>query len=341
VLQVDDGWQLAVGDWEANSKFPDGMAALAKNIRSTGRKAGLWLAPLIAVRSSRLFQEHPEWFLKDKHGDFASAGFNWGEQLYALDTTHPAAMQWLGALMRQVREWGFDYIKLDFLYAGALPGVRYSPIPREQSYRKGLDFMHQAMDGDTYFLACAAPVLPSLGLCDALRVGPDVAGEWESRRDSALLNNFNTPGTRNAIRTALHQLWLAPLVRVDPDVAYFASPGNSLTAQQKRLLQDLALICGFKATSDLPQWLTEQEREQLRLFLQDEQQAVRVGRYSFRLGDRLVDFSEHVTFPAPMSLSETLLAPFICLLSEQPWALRLFDRMGKGRLEKLKKELLQ
>jgi alpha-galactosidase len=341
VLQVDDGWQISVGDWEANSKFPSGVGALAEKIKSTGRRAGLWLAPLIAVRSSRLFGEHPEWFLKDERGAFASAGFNWGEQLYALDTTHPAGMQWLAALMRQVRAWGFDYIKLDFLYAGALPGSRYSPIPREQAYRKGLDFMHQAMGDDAYFLACGAPVLPSLGLCDALRVGPDVGGEWESRRDSVLLNNFTTPGTRNAIRTTLHQLWLAPLVRLDPDVAYFASRGNSLTAQQKRLLQDLALICGFKATSDLPQWLTEREREQLRLFLQDEQTPVRTGRYSFRLGDRLVDFSEHVTFPAPVSLPETLLAPFIRLLSEQPWALRLFDQMGKGRLEKLKKELLQ
>ena len=71
VLQVDDGWQVSVGDWEANAKFPSGMAALAEKIKSTGRKAGLWLAPLIAVKSSRLFREHPDWFLKDEKGNFA------------------------------------------------------------------------------------------------------------------------------------------------------------------------------------------------------------------------------------------------------------------------------
>ncbi len=80
VLQVDDGWQVAIGDWEANNKFPSGMAALADKIKSTGRKAGLWLAPFIAVKSSKLFREHASWFLRDQKGKFVSAGFNWGEQ---------------------------------------------------------------------------------------------------------------------------------------------------------------------------------------------------------------------------------------------------------------------
>ncbi|MFN8424665.1 MAG: alpha-galactosidase [Anaerolineales bacterium] len=66
VLQVDDGWQTSIGDWEANGKFPSGMNALAEKIKSTGRKAGLWLAPLIAVESSRLFREHPDWFCATK-----------------------------------------------------------------------------------------------------------------------------------------------------------------------------------------------------------------------------------------------------------------------------------
>jgi hypothetical protein len=35
---VDDGWQLSIGDWEANGKFPSGMNALAEKIKSTGAK---------------------------------------------------------------------------------------------------------------------------------------------------------------------------------------------------------------------------------------------------------------------------------------------------------------
>ncbi len=66
VLQVDDGWQVDIGDWEVNGKFPSGMNALAEKIKSTGRRAGLWLAPLIATKSSKLFHEHKDWFLRDE-----------------------------------------------------------------------------------------------------------------------------------------------------------------------------------------------------------------------------------------------------------------------------------
>ncbi|MCE7918178.1 MAG: alpha-galactosidase [Anaerolineae bacterium] len=334
VLQVDDGWQVSLGDWEANEKFPAGMTALADKIKSTGRKAGLWLAPLLAAKSSRLFREHPDWFLKDEAGKFVSAGFNWGEWMYALDTTHPAAQEWLAALMKQVRAWGFDYLKLDFLYAGALRGKRHTEAPREAAYRLGLKVLREAMGADAYFLACGAPIVPSLGLCDALRVGPDVAGEWESHRDAVLLQNPTTPGTRNAIRTTVNRLWLSPLVQTDPDVAYFAAKGNSLTVEQRLLLQDLALVCGFKATSDLPQWMTPAERESLRAFLEDTNEYRPEGGYRYRVASRRVDFTPAIELPPRPNKLESIQRTIFAALGNQPWALRLLDWMGKRSLKK-------
>jgi len=339
VLQVDDGWQAAIGDWEANAKFPAGMSALAEKIKSTGRQAGLWLAPLIAAAGSSLFREHPDWFLKDARGRFVSAGFNWGEKLYALDSTHPSALEWLAALMKQVRAWGFDYLKLDFLYAGALPGVRHADMPREAAYRHGLKVMREAMGAEAFFLTCGAPILPSLGLCDALRVGPDVGGEWESQRDAVLLYNPTTPGTKNAIRTTLHQLWLSPLVQIDPDVAYFAARGNSLTPEQKQMLQDLALVCNFRATSDLPQWLSAEERENLRAFLKDKHKVTQSDRYTFKLGKRIVDFSSVMPLPPPARGFEAVQGAVIGWLGSQGWALRMLDQMGKRALEKMKERM--
>ena len=46
VFQIDDGWEVVVGDWEANAKFPEGMAAIAERITEAGLRPGLWLAPL-------------------------------------------------------------------------------------------------------------------------------------------------------------------------------------------------------------------------------------------------------------------------------------------------------
>jgi alpha-galactosidase len=339
VLQLDDGWQASIGDWEANDKFPSGMGPLAAKIRASGRTAGLWLAPLLVVPSSSLYRQHPEWLLRDADGKLVPAGFNWGEPLYALDTTHPAVLDWLRALMEQVRAWGFDYIKLDFLYAGALPGKRHTDMPREAAYRQGLHAMREAMGADAYFLACGAPILPSLGLCDALRVGPDVAGEWESQRDAVLLYNPTTPGTRNAIRTTLNRLWLNPLVATDPDIAYFCSQQNSLSAEQKRLLQDLALVCNFKATSDLPQWLNASERQELRTFLEARPKVERTGRSAFELDGRKVDFGQAMPLPSPPSGLDILSSMFLGWVGDQGWALKVLDQQGKRALQKRLKNL--
>ena len=44
---VDDGWQVAWGDWRPNDKFPSGMDGLAGDLRGEGHAVGLWLAPLL------------------------------------------------------------------------------------------------------------------------------------------------------------------------------------------------------------------------------------------------------------------------------------------------------
>jgi alpha-galactosidase len=334
ILQVDDGWQVNVGDWEANEKFPSGMETLAARIRASGRTAGLWLAPLTVLRSSNLFRRHRDWLLHNHDGRLVPAGFNWGEPLYALDTTRPEVLDWLQALMKKVRAWGFDYLKLDFLYAGALPGKRHVDLPREAAYRQALHTMREAMGADAYFVACGAPILPTLGLCDALRVGPDVDGEWEIHRDAVLLSNPTTPGTRNAIRTTLNRLWLQPLVATDPDVAYFCSRQNKLSIEQKRSLQDLALICNFKATSDLPQWLSADERDALRAFLQANPKIERPGRYQFNIDSREVDLATTTLLPDPPSGLDELGSLILGWVSNQGWALRVFDRLKKRNLQK-------
>jgi alpha-galactosidase len=327
VLQVDDGWQARVGDWQANAKFSSGMAALAGKIRTTGRRAGLWLAPLLAVRSSRLFHEHPDWFLRDEDGRYVSAGFNWGEPLYALDTTRLEVDRWLADLMKQVRSWGFDYIKLDFLYAGALKGVRSRDVPREAAFRQALATLRSAMGPDAFFLTCGTPILPTLGLCDAIRIGPDVGGVWESDRDAKFFSNPSTPGTKNAIRTVLGRLWLQPIMRTDPDVAYFAPVWNELTPDQRRLLQDLALVCGFKATSDLPQWLDDTTRAALRSFLEASPAVERLDRATFCIDGRRVDFSPALPLPPAPQGFTALEADVLGWLGSQPAVLKIFNAL--------------
>jgi len=302
VFQVDDGWQITHGDWEPSKKFPSGMEELANRIKATGRTAGLWLAPLMVTKLSSIFRDHPDWLLKDETGKPVPVGLTWEGVPYALDTSHPAILEWLDKLIRKIRSWGYDYLKLDFLYAGATPGKRYKDISREVAYRNAMQVMREAA-GDAYILACGAPVMPSLGLCDGIRVGPDVSPYWLNKALSIWLNNLNDTSTQNAIRTSLHRLWLKPIVNIDPDVMFFRSKYNWLKPHEQQLLLDLGTISNFKATSDLPQWMNRQNLDSLREYMETDISVHKISRYKYQLNDRVVDFSpalplpEHHNFP--------------------------------------------
>jgi len=231
-----------------------------------------------------------------------------------------------------VRAWGYDYAKLDFLYAGALPGKRHQDMPRGTAYRQGLKVMREAL-GDAYLLTCGAPILPSLGLCDGIRIGPDVAPYWISPRDSRLLMNFAAPGVQNALRTCLQRLWLRPLVNTDPDVFYFRTLQNGLSPDQKALLQDLAQIAGFKGTSDPPSWLTVQERQALKTYLEATPTIELISPTSYRIDGRRVDFEPYLAFPQPSAL-DRLLGTVLDVLANIPLLLSTLDRIERGSLQK-------
>ena len=297
VFQIDDGWQITHGDWEPSRKFHSGMDEMAGRIAATGRMPGIWLAPFMVTKISSIYRDHPDWLLRDEHNRPIPVGITWEGVPYALDVSHPAVLEWIDTLIRKVRGWGYSYLKIDFLYAGAIPGKRHQDIPREAVYRNAMQVIREAA-GDAYILACGAPIIPSLGLCDGIRVGPDVSPYWLNKALSIWLNNPNDTSTQNAIRTSLHRLWMKPIVNIDPDVMFFRSMHNTLMAHEKQLLLDLGTISGFKATSDLPRWMRRENLESLREFLETETQVQKISRYKYQLNGREVDFSPAMPLPA-------------------------------------------
>ncbi|WP_167481897.1 glycoside hydrolase family 36 protein [Thermus caldilimi] len=285
VFQIDDGWQRALGDWEPNGRFPRGMAFLAERIREKGFRAGLWLAPFLVTPDSPLVRAYPEWILRDGEGRPIPAGFNWGKPLYALDSGNEEVLDHVAGLVREVRAWGYDYLKLDFLYAAALPGAE-----GEVRYRKAMERIREEA-GEAYLLFCGAPVLASLGLADGLRVGPDVAPYWDNEDRSYWLQDPTGPGLRNALRTTLHRLWLGENVQVDPDVAFFRSRFSLLFPEEMRLQEAMGEITGFKATSDPPSWLSPEERERLWAYLSRDKEVEPLGPYRFRVGEEVLDYA--------------------------------------------------
>ena len=65
-IQIDEGYQRWHGDWEGNERFPHGMKWLAEKIKAHGFKPGLWIAPYVISEPTDVFQQHPEWLLKNR-----------------------------------------------------------------------------------------------------------------------------------------------------------------------------------------------------------------------------------------------------------------------------------
>lgn len=297
VVQIDDGWQREIGDWRANHEFPSGMPASAARIRDTGRRPGLWLAPFLVHERSEVAATHPDWLLRDAAGAPVPAGWNWGGRVHALDVTRPDVLAHVVDDVRAAAGWGFDYLKLDFLYAAALPGVRHAEVERHRAYRRAVEALRDAVGDDVLLLACGAPIVPSLGVFDAIRVGPDVAELWENHAATRYLHHVSGPQTRYAIATSAHRLWLRPLIGVDPDVAYFRTRHCLLTDAQKALLADLTRVCGFRATSDVPATLDPHERTALAAYLDERSRVEPVDRYRWKIDGREVDFGPVAAAP--------------------------------------------
>jgi alpha-galactosidase len=249
-VQIDDGYQAAVGDWlEWDEGFPDGIAPLAREIRGAGFGAGLWLAPFLVSRAARTYEQHPEWTLKGPSGRPRTAlvhGSWKGRTCYALDPTHPGVQDWLREVASRVRSFGFDYLKLDFLYAGALGGVRHDPAqPGAAAYRSGISALRAGAGADAFLLGCGAPLGPSVGLFEAMRIGPDVAPHWRATASDLLSGIRSSPAAENSVRNVLaraplHQrLW-----QNDPDCALLRDRDTRLSETEVRSLAGAIAISG-------------------------------------------------------------------------------------------------
>jgi alpha-galactosidase len=268
LMQIDDGFETAIGDWSTfKPTFPNGVSPLASEIRGRDLTPGLWLAPFLANMRSRLVRENPDFILRNGLGLPVSAGATM-ESLFntALDLTHPGALEYACGLIRTaVQDWGFPYLKLDFLYAGALNGRHKDPTKtRAQILRAGLEALRQAAGSEPYLVACGAPLGSVLGLFQSCRIGDDVSPEWKPRMPRhvrrslpiSVENEVHFPSTRNALqniitRAPLHKRWWIN----DPD-CLMVRPDSDLTLVEiQTLASAIALTGGALLLSDEMQGL--------------------------------------------------------------------------------------
>jgi alpha-galactosidase len=120
---LDDGWQVAEGDWTpVPKKFPRGdadMRALVDRIHEAGFRAQLWWAPLAADPGSATHRAHADWLLLGPDG--ATRKVTWWDSFY-LCPAHPPVREDAAAFARKaLGTWGFDGLKIDGQHLNGAP----------------------------------------------------------------------------------------------------------------------------------------------------------------------------------------------------------------------------
>lgn len=217
-VQIDDGYQRAMGDWlETGAAFGGNVRTVLAEIRRRGFEPAIWVAPFVAEQTSTLFTQHPDWFITDAAGEplrsdrVTFGGWRRGPW-FALDGTHPAAQDHLARVFKTMREeWGCSYFKLDANFWGAMHGGRFHDprATRIEAYRRGMQAVLRGAGG-SFILGCNHPLWPSAGLIHGSRSSNDIKRTWDRIATTARQN--------------LHRNWQnGRLWWNDPDAVVLAS----------------------------------------------------------------------------------------------------------------------
>jgi hypothetical protein len=176
LVLLDDGWMSRWGDWEERADFDSTVADLAGAVHAVGRRLGVWLAPFLVDPGSRTAAEREQMLLRGADGEPVLSTRS-PMPMHVVDASQRAGRAHLAALGRRLGRLGVDALKLDFVFAGALPGARGSSVSDVAALRAGMSALIGAYRGTAprgaRVLACGAPAAPLVGLVDASRSGDD------------------------------------------------------------------------------------------------------------------------------------------------------------------------
>ena len=141
-------------------------------------------------------------------------------------------------------EYGFDMVKLDFLYAQAI--IPRNGKTRGQIMCEAMEFLAEICR-DKIILGCGAPLGPSFGYTNAMRTGSDVDKTFVERFYTKTTNQ-EVISTKTSINNSIFRRHLNNRIfALDPDVFYLRDYGATklkFSNNQKELLAKINNMCG-------------------------------------------------------------------------------------------------
>ena len=190
-FHIDEGYMYARGEYTTPdaARFPRGMLPVAHEIARQGLKLALWTAPFEVSKRSWVYENHRDWLVHNAAGEPIQLGrevTNF-DNLYALDTTHPGAQDYLRQTYRTLtREWGARYFKFDFMDDTTVEGFYHQAgTTALEAQRIGLSIIRETVGDDVLIDKDGSPMLSAVGLVDTGRISVDTAHEFMRNRNAA------------------------------------------------------------------------------------------------------------------------------------------------------------
>ena len=207
------------------------LQSFVSHCHAYGQKAGIYWTPFAwfgaATNATNTFVEgttnayvYSDILLRDTNGNFESVDGG-----LAVDPTHPGARDSIQYNLNMFTNYGFDYIKLDFLSHGALEGVHYDTniTTGIEAYNEGMSNVLSQINGRMFISESIAPLFPY-----------QYANSRRIACDAETSQIGNTAYTMNSVT---YGWWLDNLYDFnDPDIMVFNSYGASTNENQSRFI---------------------------------------------------------------------------------------------------------
>ncbi len=272
---IDGGWQFESPDrstpWHlTNWRFPD-MARLAREIRDTGCRPGLWVRPLLMPQALPA-----SWYLPKRAHN--------GPNGHELDPSVPEVLEQIRADFRRVTGWGYEIIKHDFStydilalwgfeMKGALTAGTWKFHDESRTTAEIITGLYRAIRagaGDALIIGCNTVGHLAAGLFELQRIGDDTSGRnWERNRrmgvnslafrlpqhDSFFHVDADCLGLTGAIPWDLNRQWLSLLAKSGTPLFVSIDPEHAGPEQQAALREAFAIASRPQPPGEPLDWM--------------------------------------------------------------------------------------
>jgi alpha-galactosidase len=203
------------------------LQSFVNHCHAHGQKAGIYFGPFVwfgSVANSTNTQvpgttnyHYSDILLRDGNGNVQTVDGG-----LAVDPTHPGTRQQIDYYVNLFTNYGFDYIKLDFLSHGALEGVHYDTNVTTgiQAYNQGMEYVLNAINGRMFVSESIAPLFPYQYA--------------HSRRIACDAQTSRIADTEYTMNSVSYGWWLDQLYQFnDPDIMVFGNGADTNEAQSR------------------------------------------------------------------------------------------------------------